>query len=357
MPILSGAQVRFRKHQWGYQGSNVTLIRTPVTAVRVIPLKGTPDVNQNLTFADVDEGSLDNISSPYFGALDITENLTGPANYNDLPWYLSAAVKSGVASTGGGAAKTWTTQAASLTSDPLGYITEQFGDGVDTDVYQFFGGVAEQFTLTGDELNPMTAGVNMRFAGYNSTGSTSHPVSGTVPTPGLTVDPDPVRLFLADTELFIDDAYTGIGTTKISDALSALEISVQNTLDLKRPANGSNTRFQIAQYGRASRQINITATFHKTTQTVGVGSESDKWMAATPTKRFVEVRVTSPTIITGSTAYSLSIKAPLYYTTRAEGEQNGNTTIVLTGHCVYDANLTYAFKSVVVNSLASPATL
>lgn len=357
MPILEGASTRLRKHQWGYQGSNVSTIRTPAAAVRVIPLRGTPSVEPNLTFDDVDEGSIDPIQSPYYGALDITESLTGTTNYNDLPWYLSAAVKSGVTPTGGGAAKTWTHQAASLTADPLGYITEQFGDGVLTDWYQFFGGVAEEWTVSGDATAPLETSINMRFAGYNSTGSTDKPVSGTVPTASLTVDSEPIRVFLVDAEVYIDAAYTGIGTTKIADALQSLELSISNSLDLKRPANGSNTRFQISQYGRGEREIMLTATWHKTTQTVGLLSESDKWMANTPTKRFIEVRITSPSIVTGTTPYSWVVRMPAFYTTREEGEQDNNTTVILTARAVYDSNLAYAFRSVVVNSLATPSPL
>lgn len=351
MPILEGASTRLRKHQWGYQGSNVSTIRTPATATRVIPLRGTPSVEPNLTFDDVDEGSLDPIQAPYYGPLDITESLSGMAAFNDLPYYLTAAVKSGVSPTGGGTAKTWTFQAASLTSDPLGYITEQFGDGVLTDWYQFFGGVAEEFTLSGDATAPMEASLNMRFAGYASTGSTDKPVTGTVPTAGLTVDDEPVRVMTADTEVFIDDAYTGIGTTKIVDGLQSIEISISNTLDLKRPANGSNTRFQIAQYGRGEREITITATWHKTSQVVGTGSESDDWMKNTPTKRFIEFRNTNPALAQAGNPYSLSIRMPAFYTTREEGEQDSNTTVILTARAVYDADLAYAFRAVVVNTL------
>lgn len=357
MPILEGASVRLRKHQWGYQGSNVSTIRTPATAARVIPLRGTPTVEPNLTWDEADVGSLDPATAPYYGPLDITESLSGTTNYNDLPWYLSAAIKSGVTPTGGGTAKTWTHQAASLTADPLGYITEEFGDGVLTDWYQFFGGVAEEFSVSGDATAPLEASLNMRFAGYGSTGSTDKPVTGTVPTPALSVDDEPTRVFTADAEIFIDDAFGSIGTTKIADALQSVTLTVNNTLDLKRPANGSNTRFQIAQYGRGEREITLVATWHKTTQTVGVGSESDDWMANTPTKRFIELRITSPEIITGSTPYSWSVRIPAFYTTREEGEVDSNTTVILTARAVYDSDLGYAFRSVVVNSLATPSPL
>ena len=357
MPILGGF-TRFREHQWGYQGSNSSLIFTPVAAVRSMPLTGTPDVNRNATFSDADQGSVDPIAAPYYGALDITESLTGVLDYDSLPWYVSAGIKAGTTPSGGGSAKTWTQQATSLTRPIAGYLTEEFGDDVTTDWYQFFGGVAESLEIAGEGNDALTVDLGMRFAGFKSTGSTSYPVSGTVPTAGLTVEADPPRVFLADGELFINDTAAAIGTTKISDALTAFTLSVNNTIDQKFAANGSNTRFQPFDLPISSREITLALTFHKTAQTVGTGSESDDWMASTPTKRFVELRFTRPApFITGSTPFSWSVKVPLYYTTREEADDAGNTQIVLTGTVVYDADLTYAISSVTVNNLATPSPL
>jgi hypothetical protein len=357
MPILGGF-VRFREHQWGYQGSNSTLISTPVAAVRSMPLSGTPDVNRNVTFSGDDQGSVDPISAPYFGPLDITESLSGVADYDSLPWYFSAAIKSGITPTGGGAAKTWTHQADSLTRPIAGYITEEFGDDVLVDWYQFFGGIAESLEISGSGNDALTVDLGMRYAGFKSTGSTSYPVSGTVPTAGLTVAADPPRIFLADGELFIDDLFGDIGTNKISDALTAMSWQVTNQIDQKFAANGSNTRFQPFDLPIASREVTLRLQFHKTADTVGTGSESDDWMSSTPVKRHVELRFTRPSpFITGSTSYSWSLRLPLYYTTREEVDENGNTQIALTGRVVYDADHTYAIRSVTVNSLATPSPL
>src|SRR5688500_17620492 len=254
MPILGGF-VRLREHQWGYQGSNSSLISTPVAATRSMPLSGTPDVNRNVTFSEDDQGSVDPISAPYYGALDITESLTGVLDYDSLPWYISAAVKSGTTPAGGGTAKTWTQQATSLTRPIAGYITEEFGDDVTVDWYQFFGGIGESLEITGEGNDALQVNLGMRFAGFKSTGSTSYPVSGTVPTTGLTVAADPPRVFLADAELFIDDAFGSIGTTKISDALTSFSWSLNNTIDQKFATNGSNTRFQPFDLPIAGRQV------------------------------------------------------------------------------------------------------
>lgn len=357
MPILGGF-TRFREHQWGYQGSNSSVIFTPAAAVRSMPLSGTPDVNRNATFSEDDQGSVDPITAPFYGALDITESLTGRVDYDSLPWYISAGVKSGTTPTGGGSAKTWTQQADSLTRPIAGYITEEFGDDVTRDWYQFLGGVAESLEISGEGNDALTVDLGMRFAGFKSTGSTSYPVTGTVPTAGLTVASDPPRVFLADGELFLNDTAAAIGTTKISDALTAFTFSVNNTIDQKFAANGSNTRFQPFDLPISGREITLRLQFHKTADTVGTGSESDDWMSSTPVKRFVELRFTRPApFITGTTPYSWSLRVPLYYTTREEVDANGNTNIALTGRVVYDATLAYAIRSVTVNSLATPSPL
>jgi hypothetical protein len=344
--------VRFREHQWALQGSNTVTIGTPANpATRAIPLSGVPTVNRNVTYDEVDEGSLDPIQNPYFGPLDITETLTGRTNYDDLPWYLAVGLNG--ANPSGATAKTWTFQPASLTADAVVLVTEEFGDDVTTDWFQLFGGTAESVTFSGELTTPVEVNLSMRYAGFKQTGSTAYPVTGTVPTAALTVDSTPQRVFLDDAEIFINDTAGAIGTTKISDALASFELAINNTLDQKRYANGSNTRFQIAGYGRGEREITFTAQWHKQSTIVGTGSESDDWMAASPTKRFVELRFTSPEIITGSTPYSWNIRGALVYTTREDTEINGNTTVTLTGRFQYDADLGYVLRSQVVNTLAS----
>jgi hypothetical protein len=344
--------VRFREHQWALQGSNSATISTPANpATAVVPLSGVPSVDRAVTFDEFDEGSLDPIAAPYYGSLDITETLSGPTWYDSLSWYLALALK-GTSPTGA-TAKTWTFQPASLTADSVVLLTEEFGDDVTTDWFQLFGGTAESLTFSGEMAQVVETNIGLRFAGFKQTGSTAYPVTGTVPTAALTVDSTPQRVFLDDAEIYLNDTAGAIGTTKISDALASFELGITNTLDQKRYANGSNTRFQVAGYGRGEREITLTAQWHKQSTIVGTGSESDDWMAATPTKRFVSLKFTSPEIITGSTPYSWTTRGALYYTTREDTEINGNTTVTLTGRFVYDADLGYVLNSTVVNTLAS----
>jgi hypothetical protein len=202
-------------------------------------------------------------------------------------------------------------------------------------------------------MGPLQVSANLRWSQWKSTGSTDHPVTGTVPTVGLSVDASPVPVFLGDCELFLNASSGAIGTTKISDALEGMVLTVTNGLDVKRRANGSNTRFAAADLALGSQEITLALTLAKNAQTVGLLSENDLWFDDTPAKRFCELRFTNPAIITGAIPYSLVIRLPFFYTTRGDGEQNNNTQITLTGTAVYDSGLGYAINATVVNTLSA----
>lgn len=354
--------VRSRKRQWGYQGSNSSLIDTAVAASRIYPYRGVPDVNPNWTFEDIDDGTLVGVQAPSQRRWDITSPPAGPLAYDDLPALLTASLHGGVTPTGGGTAKTWTFQPnyANIAATPLGMLTEEYGDDVGdpsgetpADWFQLIGGVFETLTLSGETgAGPLQASGTLRFASAGSSGSTDYPVSGSVPA-ALTIDADPAWVYLDDCELFIDDTAGGIGTTKITDAVHSINLSVTNSFDLKSFANGSNSRFKIRGYGRGAVAITLAIEFAKTSATVGTGSESDDWMSSTAVKRFVELRFTSPELAQAGSPHSFVVRMPLYYTTRADGERGGNTVVTLTGTAKHDDTLGYAARAVVVNQLSS----
>jgi hypothetical protein len=338
---------RFRKWQVGAQSA----FGTPVAATHVLPYRGVMVANPNWTDDDTDVGSIDEVMAPYRIGLDATATMAGRLNYNDLPDLYNAALKGGVTPTGA-TAKTWTYQVASLSQDPFGYTTGQFGDDVlspTTDWVQGLDGVIEQLDFTGpDNMGPYDVSSQWRFSDVNGWGN--HALSGTVPTAGLSVDNNPERVMLTDTELFIDSTAAGIGATKISDAVHSISISIAGAIDPKRFANGSNTRFAITNYSRGPRVITVTLRFAKADVAV---LEAQNVYSTTAVNRYVEILTTSPTIITGSTHYSNSIRLPLRYRTREDTDLNNNAVITLVGRAFYDSTLTYAFKGEVVNTRAA----
>lgn len=353
---------RFRKLQTGYQGSNSSVLLTAATATRVLPLRGAPDVNLNWTYADIDQGNLFKVQAPYKTALDATQTARGPLTYNDFPYYASATLESGITPTGGGAAKTWLHQPAGTGSpEPIGYFTNQWGDDVGdpagetpADWFQFLGGIGSRLVLTGPQnMGPVEVEQTWRYSDARNSGSTDHPVSGTVPTAGLSVDANPTFVMLADMELFLNDTSGAIGTTKISNAVHALTLTIENDLDPKYFANGSNTRFLVQDWGRGEMRITFEATYAKTSATVGLLSETDKWTDDDAQNRYAELRFTAPALAQAGIPYSLSIRMALRNVTRREGEIGGNTVVIITGDGFYDSGLGYAIRASCTNTLTA----
>ncbi len=329
---------RFRKHQWGKQ----TSFSSNVAATRVIPWRGPIVVNPAREDPDVDTGSLDPILQPLNGPQENTSSLEITAfAFDDAPYAWSAILKGGVTPTGA-TAKTWTYQAASLTADDFEYFTDQWGDDVTSDWIHGGSGVGDTLELGFDEgLGVFTGSIDMVYARAQL---------GAGPTGGLVIDSTPQWVYGADTEIFLDSVYTSIGTTKLTDTIHGATLNINNNLDRKRFANGSNTRFQLAGYGRGPREIELQLVVAKTTSTIAERATLDD----TPVpNRFIELRTTSPEIITGSTPYSQSGRVPMRLFSAEDGEIDNNDVITFTYRGYYDSDLAYAILVVVVNTLSA----
>lgn len=348
MPITG--HTRHRKIQIGKQSA----LLTAVPATRVLPYSGVPAVNLGYEADTADIGSIDPIIADYRTSIDATLPMTGKTNFNDLPYWYAGAFKGGVTPTTSGTAKTWAFQLASLTADDFDYFTLQQGNDNTNNWYQLVGSIVESMNISSpDNLGPFDITGTWRAADAKHKSSADSPVSGTVPTAALSVDSNPVRMFAADTQLFIDDAFGGIGGTQISDAVYAVRFSFTPEIDQKRFMNGSNTRFALAGYGRGPRVIELAVDFAETTQIIGTGSEMDKWFHNTPVNRFVELKTISSSLASAGIPYSNSLRMPLRYTTSEGGTRDNNTIITLTGRAYYDSDLGYALRASVVNTLAS----
>ena len=328
---------RFRKHQVGKQ----TAFGSNTTATRRLPYRGSIVVDPARTDPDVDVGSLDPVLAPFAGPQTVTGTWEGKLAYDDAPYLWSGLIKSGVTPTGA-TAKTWTYQAASLTADDFEYFTDEWGDDVTNDFIIAGSVVLESLEVGfGDDLSAFD--VNASTIGARAQ-------IGTGPTGGLNVDDTPQWVYGADTEVYLDSAFGSIGSTKLTDAIHGVTVSITNNLDQKRFANGSNTRFQLAGYGRGAREIEVELVLAKTTATVAEAATLDDNPVP---ERFIEVKTTSPEIITGSTPYSQSIRVSCYLVSRSDGEIGGNSTITLTYRGRYDSDLGYVLRAVVVNTLSS----
>lgn len=330
---VSGLQ-RLRKHQIGWQ----TSFASNVAATKVLPYRGAIVIDPQLTDPEVDVGSLDSVLGPFAGAANYTGTWEGKLAYNDAPDLWAGLLRGGVAPTGA-TAKQHIFQAASLTQDTFPYLSDQWGDDVVTDWINGGSGIINGLTLGFDEdLGAWDVNADLLFARAAFGG----------PTGGLTVDSAPTWVYGADTEVFLDATTGAIGTTKLVDSVHRASIAVTPNNDPKRFANGSNTRFQLSNFGRGSREIEIVLGVAKTTATTAERQRIDD---APPVEKYIELRSTAPEIITGSTPYSQSIRCPvrLISATDVEFGEN-NTGYELTYRARYNSTLLYAIRVVTVTT-------
>lgn len=235
----------------------------------------------------------------------------------------------------------------SLTSTTLDEFSAQWGDDFGQDDYRFKDGVIESIEYSFDDsLGPWQVSTQWYF------GSVDAHVTRVA---GLTVQSNLPLVFGADTQLFLNSTAGAIGSTQISDALHSARISITNTIDKKRFANGSNSRFAVSGYGLAERTIEAEFTFAKTATIAGFATTSEmrQWLSGDPVTRFVEVIAQSREVAGGSTAYSWSQRLAGTWRTRGDGELGGNTTVTLMMKGRYDGGLGYSYRSSVVNSNAT----
>lgn len=320
---------RLREFQLGLE----TTFGTQVAATRQYPFSFTPTVNNNITKTTSDTGTLDLAQAPYAKALDITGTSTGELYSNDLPTLISAGVMGGLALTTSGTAKILTAAPSATTQNVFDTYTAEVGDDASADDWAFTGGIIDSLTLDyPQDLGPIMATANWRF---------SKAVPASTKTAGLTVDAAPVPFYAGDTYFFINDTAGAIGTTQMVSQVYGATLTLTNNIDAKRFANGSNSMVQVQGYSRAERVLDFTWTFAKATAAI---AEAAKWIAISPTERFMEIRTTSSVAASAGIPHQMRWRIPGYWFARAWTEIATNTGFTLSGQQIYDTTLTYPFQ-------------
>jgi hypothetical protein len=304
-----------------------------------MPWSFAPTVDPHWTFPTADTGTLAQAIAPYRTALDVTGVATGQLFANDVPAVMGPSIVGGISpSTVGGTGKSWVWTPATGSQDVFDTATAEWFDDATADAWTGVGGVITGWTLTYPQnLGPIELSANWRLA------SVVYPAT---PTPALTTDLTPTPLYMADTELYINDTAGAIGTTVIADTLYDASISYEGNIDVKRFANGNSVRFDVQNYGRGERVVNFMINVTKDAAAV---AEAVKWIGANPTERFFELRTTSVEFAGSGQPYSMSVRIPGYWITRAETTISNNTGFSLTGHNVVDGTLGYDFRVACIN--------
>lgn len=330
--------VRLRRNQFGVQ----TVLNTGVVATRKVPWRGGVIVNQNWTDPDIDAGSLDPVAPPYPGLLVITSTKTGIIYYNDLPIRGNAGLKGGVTPTTSGTAKTWDWQIASLTSDPFDVFTNETADDTEaTDATIGIGGLIDSMEDTlPQDLSPWTINDNWVY---------STATIGSNGTDALNVDTAGIPELGRDTVIKMDSTSGAIGTTTLTDTLHSAVVRVQNNIDIKHFANGSNAANQAGGYGRGPRVIELVLTVAKTAAMV---TEKNTYLTSPRPSRYFDIITSSTTTASAGIPYSDRHRGAFRMMGEpTETEIGGNVAYVLTYRAFYDsAGLGYAYRRTVVNT-------
>lgn len=342
--------VRLRKHQFGRQD----VFGTKVAATRAYPFSGTPDVDLEWTDSEADTGSIVATIPPTRGTGAFGASLTAnQLTYNDLPIMLDG-IFGGNVNPSGGAIEEWTHEPAAVAPlDDFSNFTYQFFDDTSADEADQLGdGIITSLEITGPEgLGALTASMDWAFGSAANKSSTDSPVTGTVPTAGLSVSTTDAIVYLKDMAIAIASTQAGLGAGEVSDALYTFSMTITAEYDDKRFANGTQS-FDVSDRSKTGYTVELACTFAKTADIIGTGSESDAWFSDAATNRYVRLTFTSTEIVSGATPYSWVVEMPMWYYTREHGDSGGNATIVLTAHARYDPDdFNGFFSSVLVNGL------
>lgn len=327
-----------------FQLGNESTFKTQVAATRRMPWSFVPSIDPGWTFTTNDTGTLDNAQPPYRTALNLTGPATGQLAYNDIPPLLVYGVMGGLTATGAGTAKTWTAAPSATTQNTFDTATGEWFDDATADSMTYTGGVINDFQLAyPQDLGPIALTANWRFASIATYPST--------PTAALTVDPNPIFVYAADTKVYVNDSSGTIGISPFDNQVYDINVSLQNNLDIKRFANGSNARFDVANYGRGDRTLEVTFTFAKATAAI---TEMAKFLNANAQERFVSIDTTSLSLAQAATPYQLTVRFSGYWFTRSEQTINSNTGFQLVCRNRFSSSgLNYPFQIKAVTTQAT----
>jgi len=333
--------VRLRRNQIGVQ----TLLNTAVAATRRVPWRGGIIVNPNWTDPDADFGSLDPVAAPTPGILVITSTKTGVLYFNDIPIRGNAGLKGGVTPTGAGTAKTWDWQVASLTTEPFDVFTNETADDTEaTDATIGIGGLIDSLEDTfPQDLTAVTINDNWVY---------SSATIGSNGTDSLSVDSAAVPVLSSGLVVSLDTTAAAISTTPIASAVHDAIVRVQNNLDIKHFANGSNSATQAGGFGRGQRVIEVVLTVAKTAAMV---TEANTILTSPKPSRFLDLTCVSTSTAQSGIPYSDKHRGAFRLFDKAETEIGGNVALVLTYRAYYDATLGYAYRRTTVTTQTTVA--
>lgn len=260
--------------------------------------------------------------------------------FEEIIDFLIMGLKGGVTPTGGGADKTWTFT-HSPTADPV--PTTFTVEGVRADGSSDFEREVEYVFAT--ELGFSGAiddvwKLRTSMVGRQSADSTK---TGALGVPTLE------QALFNKTRLYIDSTWAGLGGTEIVGQLTAFDLAIKTGL-FPGPPRGSDGLFSAYHFGPISFDFTATVEFNTTIN-------AERAYRKTPTRRFVRLETV------GSLISSLNKKIQFNFAgvhmedsiAGDDSDREGQDTVELHLHSVYDPTGAADIQAVVINALAALA--
>lgn len=317
--------------------------KTELASTRRYPWSAVPNPDPHWTKTTNDTGTLDFAGAPYRLGLDIPITMSAQLFSNDAPTLISAGVMGGLAFVASSTSNSLTATPASLTQDVFDTYTAEVFDDATADAWSFTGGVINTLTFEyPQDMGPINMTADWLFSKVGTYPDT--------PTAALTVDTSPVPLYAGDTAFYVNDTAGAIGSSQFVSQIYSATVTLNNNLDVKRFQNGSNSQVEIQNFGRGGRVVDFSITFAKATAAI---AESLKWIAASPSERFIEILTQSSVAAAVGIPHSFRWRIPGYWLNRDWTEVNTNTAFTLSGSNVYDTTLVYPFQARSISARAA----
>lgn len=308
-------------------------------ATRILMARVTsPSFNQPREFVEEDRGTLVAAGRYISGVKDYTFAVEGPANFEQLGWFLATALRGSIAaSTVGTTGKRYTYGPITTTAgDDLQAASFEFGDDTQSFLSKYC--EATGWSLGFDALTPGSAApLNMSFNYLTqSLGSNTRTANLTAPT---------VNSILATGATFAIGATTvGFGSLgTLSGSLRSFSLNVNNALGRKVFVGDGLTYSNI---GRGRRVVTFDATFEGNSDGVTRFVEWD-----VPTEKHIRLAFAGPTISGSSpaTAYQLWIDGRVLFTAfDPTGAEDTNTVFRMSGRFLESSLLTPSNTDIMV---------
>lgn len=268
--------------------------------------------------------------------------LDGDLTYEQLIILMEMAIDGGVTPTGAGTDKTWVYNAL-MTADPLlraFTLERRMSSGVTDWDEEIPFSLARAFSLSG------AIGENLKFDAdiFGRPIDRTAALTAAIPVPSVNF------AAAADTKLFIDNTFAGLGATQVLEALASWNMGVRTQVQPKFFQDGRADK-SFTNYGLKRFGFDFSA---ETEMNAIINAERAK--AADRSIRYCRLVATGG-IITGSAVnYKIQIDFAARYKAGMfdqRGNRDGNNLVPLELMSAYDATNTFIWKATIVNALST----